>query len=86
MNSLRNCYADSSTYTYTYDPKGQVTSGRKYASGGTPVPGQQFNYVFDDIGNPEWLESEAPRMGLKRFTVRSAGQNHFLMGKTTKPS
>ncbi|NMC82331.1 MAG: RHS repeat-associated core domain-containing protein, partial [Armatimonadetes bacterium] len=43
--------ADSSFWVYTYDSMGQVTSGRKYFSDGTPVAGQQFDYGFDDIGN-----------------------------------
>ena len=30
---------------------GQVISGKKYWSDGTPVAGQQFEYGFDDIGN-----------------------------------
>jgi len=34
-----------------YDNLGQVTSGKKYFADGTPVPGQQFEYGFDDIGN-----------------------------------
>ena len=34
-----------------YDSLGQVTSGKKYWSDGAPVPGQQFEYGFDDIGN-----------------------------------
>ncbi len=28
----------------------QLATGRKYWSDGTPVAGQQFEYVFDDIG------------------------------------
>src|SRR6266853_1779499 len=42
---------DSSFWTYQYDSLGQVTSGKKYWSDGTAVPGQQFEYGFDDIGN-----------------------------------
>ena len=42
---------DSSYWVYQYDSLGQVTSGKKYFSDGTPVPGQQFEYGFDDIGN-----------------------------------
>ena len=42
----------SPTYwLYTYDSLGQVTSGKKYWSDGTPVAGQQFEYAFDTIGN-----------------------------------
>jgi hypothetical protein len=45
--------AENGTYwVYTYDSLGQVTSGKKYWNdNNSPVAGQQFEYVFDDIGN-----------------------------------
>jgi RHS repeat-associated protein len=43
--------ADSSYWVYQYDALGQVISGKRYWSDGTPVAGQQFTYNFDDIGN-----------------------------------
>jgi len=43
--------ADGSYWVYQYDSLGQVTSGSKYFYDGTPVPGQQFGYNFDTIGN-----------------------------------
>ena len=43
--------ADGSFWVYQYDNLGQVISGRRYWSDGTPVAGQQFGYGFDDIGN-----------------------------------
>jgi len=43
--------ADGSYWIYNYDSLGQVTSGKKYWSDGTPVAGQQFEYAFDTIGN-----------------------------------
>jgi hypothetical protein len=45
--------AENGTYwVYIYDSLGQVTSGKKYWSdNNSPVAGQQFEYVFDDIGN-----------------------------------
>jgi RHS repeat-associated protein len=43
--------ADGSAWDYGYgDAYGQVTSAAKTA-GGTPLPGHQFGYTFDDIGN-----------------------------------
>jgi len=42
---------DNSHWTYQYDNLGQMISGKKYWSDGTPVAGQQFTYNFDDIGN-----------------------------------
>ena len=49
--------ADGSLWPYGYDGLGQLTSGDKFWSDGTPVAGQQFGYNFDDIGNR--LETEA---------------------------
>jgi RHS repeat-associated protein len=43
--------ADSARWVYQYDSLGQVVSGKRYWSDGTPVAGQQFEYTFDDIGN-----------------------------------
>jgi RHS repeat-associated protein len=43
--------ADGSYWAYEYDALGQVKSGKRYWSDGTPVAGQQFEYGFDDIGN-----------------------------------
>jgi len=43
--------ADSSHWDYGYDNLGQVISGVKRVSDGTNVPGQQFGYNFDNIGN-----------------------------------
>jgi RHS repeat-associated protein len=42
---------DSSGWTYEYDDLGQVTSGKRSWSDGTMVPGEQFQYTFDNIGN-----------------------------------
>ena len=47
----RRTEADASYWVYQYDPLGQVMSGKKYWTDGTPVPGQQFEYAHDDIGN-----------------------------------
>jgi len=47
----KNTLADGSYWVYGYDSLGQVTNGCKFFSNGTPVPGQQFDYAFDTIGN-----------------------------------
>ena len=47
----RNTTADGSYWSYEYDSLGQVKRGAKFFSDGYPVPGQQFEYGFDDIGN-----------------------------------
>ena len=53
----KDTLADGSYWIYGYDSLGQVTNGCKYFSRGTPVPGQQFDYTFDTIGNRTQTES-----------------------------
>ncbi len=48
---LRVNQADGAYWLYRYDSLGQVISGKKYFQNNTPMPGQQFEYGFDDIGN-----------------------------------
>jgi YD repeat-containing protein len=48
---VRATLADGSFWVYEHDRLGQVVSGKRYWIDGTPVPGQQFEYGFDDIGN-----------------------------------
>jgi RHS repeat-associated protein len=48
---IRAALGDGSSWLYTYDFLGQVIVGHKFFSDQTPVPGQQFNYAFDNIGN-----------------------------------
>ena len=43
--------ADGTYRLSGYDAVGQVTSGVKYFNNGAPVPGEQFGYAFDNIGN-----------------------------------
>ena len=47
----KNTLADGSYWVYAYDSLGQVTNGCNHFPTGTPVPGQQFDYAFDTIGN-----------------------------------
>ncbi|HXJ57699.1 MAG TPA: RHS repeat-associated core domain-containing protein [Verrucomicrobiae bacterium] len=43
--------ADGSTWAYAYDGLGQVSSGRRRWKNGATVPGQQFEYAYDQSGN-----------------------------------
>ena len=54
---------DGSYWVYTYDGLGQVTSGKKYFADGSPVPGQQFTYGFDDIGNRKYAGAGGDQWG-----------------------
>ncbi|MBI3868592.1 MAG: RHS repeat-associated core domain-containing protein [Verrucomicrobia bacterium] len=59
----RDREADGSYWNYTYDKLGQVTSGKKFWSDGTPVAGMQFEYTFDDIGNRKTAKSGGDQTG-----------------------
>jgi YD repeat-containing protein len=66
--------ADNARWVYTYDDLGQVISGKKYWSDGTPVAGQQFEYGFDDIGNRKQIKAGGDENGAENpcgnlFTV-----------------
>jgi RHS repeat-associated protein len=47
----RTTREDNSRWNYTYDALGQVTSGKKSTSAALPVPGHDFEWTYDDIGN-----------------------------------
>src|SRR5438876_8902146 len=55
--------SDGSRWVYQYDYLGQVISGKRYCSDGTPVAGQQFEYGFDDIGNRRFAASGGDQWG-----------------------
>ena len=65
--------ADGSYWEYTYDDKGQVTSGVKKDSTGKVIPGQSFGYTFDDIGNRLTATEGMPGM-LYNYTANNVNQ------------
>ncbi len=56
--------ADGSRWVYQFDGLGQISSAKKYFSSGTPVAGQQFEYVFDTIGNRKTAKEGGDSSGL----------------------
>ena len=74
----KNILADGSFWIYAYDSLGQVTSGKKYFFDGTPVPGQQFGYAFDDIGNRTQTQTGGDEAGanlrLASYSVNNLNQ------------
>ncbi|MGH7942745.1 MAG: hypothetical protein ACREFR_16930, partial [Limisphaerales bacterium] len=59
----KDTLADGSYWVYQYDSLGQVTNGVKYFADDTPVAGQQFQYLFDTIGNRTQTESGGDQSG-----------------------
>jgi RHS repeat-associated protein len=76
-NQLRE---DGTYWVYQYDSLGQVTSGKKYWSDGTPVAGQQFAYNFDDIGNRKTTASGGDAVG---SSLRLANYTNNLLNQIT---
>ena len=63
--------ADGSYWVYTYDSLGQVVSGKRYWSDGTPVSGQQHEYAFD-----EWASQALPSVSpVTMFAVAKSSGN-----------
>ena len=65
---------------YQYDNLGQVTSGKKYWSDGTPVAGQQFQYAFDTIGNRTQTQAGGDASGAN---LRQANYTNNLLNQIT---
>lgn len=59
----------------TSDSLGQVRSGKKYWSDGTPVAGQQFEYGFDDIGNHKNTKTGGDENGWNLRSANYAANN-----------
>ena len=59
----KDTLADGSYWVYQYDSLGQVTNGVKYFRDNTLVPGQQFGYTFDTIGNRTQTKSGGDAAG-----------------------
>jgi RHS repeat-associated protein len=57
---------------------GQVISGKKFWSDGTPVAGQQFQYGFDDIGNRTSTKTGGDQNGAN---LRSANYTTDLLNR-----
>ncbi len=56
--------ADGSYWSFGYDVLGQVNSGKKYFCSATPVPGAQFEYTFDEIGNRTQTKAGGDQAGV----------------------
>jgi RHS repeat-associated protein len=74
----KDTLADGSYWVYGYDSLGQVTNGCKYFFDGTLVPGQQFGYLFDDIGNRKQTAAGGDATGsslrLANYTANNLNQ------------
>ena len=71
----KDVLADGSYWIYQYDSLGQVTNGVKYFYDGTLVPGQQFGYLFDDIGNRKQTTAGGDQSGNNRRLANYTANN-----------
>jgi RHS repeat-associated protein len=55
---------DNSYWSYGYNDRGELSSGKKYWSDNGPVAGQQTEYVFDSIGNRTSTKAGGDSQGL----------------------
>jgi RHS repeat-associated protein len=69
---------DNSYWSYAYNDRGELTSGKKYWSDSSAVAGQQTEYVFDSIGNRSSTKAGGDSQGLNlrqaAYSVNSLNQ------------
>jgi len=63
---------DGSYWSYIYNDRGELTSGKKYWIDNTPVWGNQTEYSFDSIGNRNTAKSGGNLIGQLRQSVYTA--------------
>lgn len=70
---------DNSYWSYVYDDRGELTSGKKYWSDNGPVAGQQMEYVFDSIGNRISTKGggDAQGLNLRQATYTANSLNQY---------
>jgi len=61
-------------WDYSYDDLGQVTGGAKKLSGGTTIPGLDYSYAFDEIGNRETASSNLSPANDGTYTADALNQ------------
>ena len=78
--------ADGSYWIYDYDSLGQVKSGKRYWSDGTPVAGQQFEYSFDTIGNRKSAASGGDENGANlRYANYTVSRTNMYTSREVPP-
>ncbi len=79
LGDLSSGQANGSYWLYEYDTLGQVRSGKRYWDDHTPVPGQRFEYGFDDIGNRAATQTggDSEGAGLRVSTYNANLLNQF---------
>jgi YD repeat-containing protein len=76
----RSTLSEGDWWEFDYDDLGQLTAGRRFWNDGTLVPGQQYHYSFDHIGNRLQVRSggDANGGGLRSSTYTSNPLNQIL--------
>ena len=68
---------DGSYWSYAYNDRGELVSGRKYWADATPVWGDQTEYSFDNIGNRNYAKNGGNQLGSllqSSYTTNSLNQ------------
>jgi YD repeat-containing protein len=94
----RATLADGSYWNYSYDSLGQLRSGAHNWREHVPVAGQQFEYIFDSIGNRTATYSVGDSSGanliwvpytpnlMNQYTSRQPGSGKFQPHGIANPS
>lgn len=66
---------DGTHWDYGYNSRSEVTLGKRMFDGTTLMPGSQFEYGFDDIGNRDWTKRGGDASGSDLVTEDYAAAN-----------
>jgi RHS repeat-associated protein len=62
-------HEDGTSWSYTYNDRGEVTSGKKHLANGSLAAGHNFGYQYDGIGNRREAKSGGNSSGIGQRTV-----------------
>jgi len=88
---VRATLKDGSYWEYEYDDLGQLTKGRKKDSAGLTLPGYDFDFDFDDIGNRKLTKQNGRETNyvtnkVNEYTQVDRAPFAFMMGDVEDPS
>ncbi len=72
----------SSTYdSYAYNTRHQLTQGKRYTTGGSPITGKDYQYSYDNIGNRlDWYDGYNDTAHKTTYTPTSRNQYSSITG------
>ncbi len=82
---IKTTREDGSYWSYLYNDRGELTSGKKYWSDATLVAGQQNEYVYDNLGNRTSTKAGGDSAGANQRSATYTPNNLNQYASRTNP-